>query len=256
MTKCIALRLKKVLTHIINHDQKGFMTGRYIGDNIRTLLDIIDIVEDENLSGVILSIDFEKAFDTISWQFLMKCLHFFNFGPSFIQWIQTFFSGISSCILNTGWTTEFFDIHRGVRQGCPISPYLFLICAEILGIALRRTKDIKGFVYRGSETKLCQYADDTQIILDGSEESIRNTTVLLDKFSIISGLKVNYNKSELAPLGRSRIEIYKHNFSPGMKITLDKMKILGIVLPTNGNLSCLFEENFSVKRENTTGIMT
>ena len=132
MAKCIATRLKLVLTKIINENQCGFIKGRYIGDNIRSLLEVIDLAEEENLSCIILSIDFEKAFDTISWKFLKKCLVFFNFGTSFQQWIGLFFNDISSCVLNTGWSTEFFKVSCGVRQGCPIAPYLFLLCAEIL----------------------------------------------------------------------------------------------------------------------------
>ena len=114
----------------------GFIKGRYIGDNIRSLLEVIDLAEEENLSCIILSIDFEKAFDTISWKFLNKCLIFFNFGSSFQQWIKLFFNDISSCVLNTGWSTELFKVSRGVRQGCPIAPYLFLLCAVILAISV------------------------------------------------------------------------------------------------------------------------
>ena len=172
---------------------------------------------------------------------------FFNFGESFQQWIKVFFTDITSCVLNTGWTTQFFSVSRGVRQGCPISPYLFLLCAEILGIAIRQSKDIKGFCYKRKEIKLSQYADDTQILLDGSEKSVRNTVNLLNSFTKISGLKINYNKSELAPLGRSRMEIYTHNFSPGMKITVDKMKILGITIPTNGKYEDLIKLNYEKK---------
>ena len=68
-----------------------------------------------------------------------------------------------SCVLNTGWTTQFVSVSRGVRQRWPISPYLFLLCAEILGITIRQSKDIKGFCYKRKEIKLSQYADDTQI---------------------------------------------------------------------------------------------
>ena len=69
MTKCIATRLKNNLIKIINKSQSGFIKGRYIGDNIRSLLEVIDLAEEENLSCIVLSIDFEKAFDTISWKF-------------------------------------------------------------------------------------------------------------------------------------------------------------------------------------------
>ena len=90
-----------------------------------------------------------------------------------------------------------------------------------------------------------------QILLDGSENSIRNIVKLLDSYTEISGLKVNYNKSELAPLGKSRMEIYTHSFSPclGRTITLDKIKILGITIPTNGNIEDLIRYNFEEKKE-------
>jgi uncharacterized protein YbcI len=72
MTKCIATRLKNNVIKSINKNQSSFIKGQYIGDNIRSLLDVIDIAEEENLSCIVLSIDFEKAFDTISWKFLKK----------------------------------------------------------------------------------------------------------------------------------------------------------------------------------------
>ena len=72
MTKCIATRFKNNLIKIINNTQSGFIKGRYIGDNIRNLLEVIDLAEEENLSCIVLSICFEKAFDTISWKLKTK----------------------------------------------------------------------------------------------------------------------------------------------------------------------------------------
>jgi hypothetical protein len=83
MTKCLAFRLKKVLPNIIHSDQTGCMRGRYIGDNIRNILEIIETVEEEDLSCVILLVDFEKAFDSLSWKFLQQCLDYFKLGSSF-----------------------------------------------------------------------------------------------------------------------------------------------------------------------------
>jgi hypothetical protein len=101
MTKCLAFRLKKVLPNIIHSDETGFMRGRYIGDNIRNILEIIETVE-EDLSCIILSVDFEKAFDSLSWKFLQQRLDYFKFGPSFKKWTYILFQNISSCVLNTG----------------------------------------------------------------------------------------------------------------------------------------------------------
>jgi hypothetical protein len=121
-----------------------------------------------------------------------------------------------------------------VHQICPISPYLFIITAEILDIVIRHSDGVNGFKYKNTESKLSQCADEIQIIIDGSEKTpLKLLLIYFYEFSKISGLKVNLNKSELIPLGHSKIEIYAHNFSPGIKITTDKFKQLGIIIPTN-----------------------
>ena len=96
---------------------------------------------------------------------------------------------------------------------------------------------------------LSQYADDTQLIMDGSENSIKTSINILNEFSKISGLKVNLNKSELIPLDNSKVEIYNHSFSPGIKITTDKFKRLGIIILTTGNQKDLIEEHYYNKKE-------
>ena len=88
-----------------------------------------------------------------------------------------------------------------MRQGCPLSPYLFILCAEVLGNAIRRDEEIRGIKISGTECKLSQYADDTTMILDGSELSFSRTLYLLDIFADISGLKVNYEKTEALWIG-------------------------------------------------------
>jgi hypothetical protein len=88
----ISNRLKSVLPNIIYEDQKGFMKGRYMGENIRKIYDVIKYTESENVPGLLLSVDTEKAFDSVSWSFMKKALTFFNFGPGLIQWISTFYT--------------------------------------------------------------------------------------------------------------------------------------------------------------------
>ena len=120
----IANRIKTVLDSLNNEDQKGFISGRFIGENVKHIYDILFETKDQNLPGLILSVDFEKAFDTVSWKFIEKVLDYFNFGPSVKSWIKLFQKGSESCIIQNGHMSDFLKLKRGCRQGDPISPYI------------------------------------------------------------------------------------------------------------------------------------
>ena len=152
--KAVAGHLKKALPDIINHDQTGFLKGRFIGENIRLLNSVISYTEREKIPGLFLFVDFEKAFDTLEWPFVIKTLSHFGFGKSFISWITLFYTDISSSVQNNGWASDLFTLGRGVRQGCPLSPYLFILAAEVLGNAITNHKEIKGINMLGTECKL------------------------------------------------------------------------------------------------------
>ena len=155
-TKAIENRLKTHLDKMINNDQTGFMKGRFIGENIRLIDSIINYTTPKKVPGLLLFRDFEKAFDTLECPFIQKTLLSFGFGPSIVPWFKTFYNNTESCIMNNGWASNFFSIHRGVRQGCPLSPYLFILSAEIMAKAIRRNTDIKGLVVKDTEIKLSQ----------------------------------------------------------------------------------------------------
>ena len=104
--ECIAERLKQILLYIINEDQTGFISGRFIGENIRLLYDVIDFIEKNDLPGMLLLIDFEKAFHSVSWDFLFDVLDFFNFGEDFKTWIKVFYKNIQSCMIVNGHLSD------------------------------------------------------------------------------------------------------------------------------------------------------
>ena len=104
----------------------------------------------------------------IKWSLIKKKLEYFGFGPSLLAWVECFYSKAESCVLNSGWTSNFFNIARGVRQGFPSSPYLFILSVEVLVMAIRRNRNIRRIVVNQEEIKLSQYTDDTTLILDGS----------------------------------------------------------------------------------------
>ena len=145
--------------------------------------------------------DFEKAFDSISWKFMLNTLTFFGFGNYFRRWIELLYRKSKLCVIQNGIFSEFFVIGRGCRQGDPISPYLFNLCVEILGILIRQNKSIKGIYIGGKEFCLLQYADDTCIFLDGSDKSLKSALDLLFQFSKYSGLKPNIEKTQAIWIG-------------------------------------------------------
>ena len=157
----MAFRLKALLPKLIHSDQKGFMNGRFIGENTRLVYDVMEYLRINNKSGLLFLIDFEKAFDSVEWPFIAKTLKHFNLGDNFIKWFNVLYEDAESCVINNGVYSEYFKIHRGCRQGDPISPYIFLLVAEILANSIRQNNNINGIKIKQEEFKLGQYADDT-----------------------------------------------------------------------------------------------
>ena len=174
-TKVIANSPRKVLPSIIDHDQTGFLKGRSVSENIRLIEGMLRYTETENTPGLLLFVDFEKAFDTLEWSFIEKAFKYFNFGPSLIGWIKLFYNDIQSCVYNNGWSSGYFNLERGVRQGCPLSPYIFILCSEILANSIRKDNLVKGIKMKDTECKISQYTDNTTLFLDGSKRSLQES---------------------------------------------------------------------------------
>ena len=203
MSKVVANRLKKVLPCIIHYNQTGYVQDRYIGETVRSIFDIMEFTVNENVPRIMIFIDSQKAFDSREWDFIFGCLEAFNFGPDFSRWVKTFYKNIQSCVINNGNVSDYFSLGRGVRQGHPLSPYLFGLAAEALAIAVRQNVHIKGILVDGQETKLLQYADDMTAVLSDitSAQELFN---LLDSFRISSGLSINWSKTEGMWIGSTR----------------------------------------------------
>ena len=245
LAKVLSTRLQKVLPSIIHGDQTGFLKDRYVGENIRLLLDSIDFCKKYSLNGIVFSIDFEKAFDSVEWNFLDMCLSKFGFGSTFKSFVKLMYTDIESCVINNGFTSPVFSLQRGVRQGCPLSPYLFLIGAEILGIMLRQSNQIEGVIFNENEIRLSQYADDTLIYLNANEKNLSNCLDILSTYSKISGLKINVNKSKIVRLGDFNGTLCSHL---GLEWVDDVISYLGIQIPVN-NVSNIHSLNFDVKMD-------
>lgn len=200
IAKVLGLRFQKVLPEVINCDQVAYLKDRYIGQNIRTIDDIIQYCYETSNPGILACIDFEKAFDSVEWVFISKALSAFNFGPNLMKWTALMYSDISSCVINNGYSSHFFKVSRGIRQGCPLSAYLFLLVAELLAISIKNNPNIRGIQIGANEVKMVQMADDATVALD-SIISLQRCLLSFKIFGLISGLQINTSKSEAMGLG-------------------------------------------------------
>ena len=187
----------------------------------------MEFSERYNLEGRMICIDFKKAFDTVSRDFLSRALTSFGFGPSFLQWIHTFYNNISSCVINNGFSTQPFAVERGVRQGDPLSAYLFIIVLETLCISVRSSKGICGIKVDKEELRLSLFADDLTGFLKDNL-SLVNFLKLIEDYGFCSGLKINHDKSEIMLLGNCSSTLQQDN-SVSCNLKIKKVvKILGV----------------------------
>ena len=195
--KALAARLQKVLPSVLHEDQTCGVPGRSIVSNLNLIRDLIEYCNTKNLPLAIISLDQEKVFDRVNWNFLERELQQMNFGPEFRQWIRVIYSEISSACLHSGFVTSFFEISHGARQGDPLSSLLCTLVAEVLRAATRNCKEIREVPLPGSseESRIGQYADDGDLTLV-DDFSITKAFEIIRIYERGSGSRLNLSKTE------------------------------------------------------------
>jgi exonuclease III len=231
-SKAIADRIAKVAPSLISYNQSAFVSGRYIGDAVRTVADTLYFTRNKKLPGILLCIDFEKAYDSIDHDFMSMAINTFNFGSSISKWIKTFYNNVTSCVMNNGMSTGYFNIERGLRQGDALSCQLFNLVIELLCIHLNNRADIQGIqVNPTTQVKLSCYADDVCIFV----QDVNSASIVMDvlnEFRKCSSLKVNTNKTEAMWIGSLRT----NNDKPLNIVWTTTLKILGIYFSYDDNV--------------------
>uniref|UniRef100_A0A803K169 Reverse transcriptase domain-containing protein n=1 Tax=Xenopus tropicalis TaxID=8364 RepID=A0A803K169_XENTR len=200
LAKLLANRLKKIIGSIIADDQLGFMPGKTTAMNVRRLFLNLTIAHANSGERAIAALDIAKAFDTVEWPYLWKALDKFGFGTKFVNLVKLLYKS-PTAFLRVG-TDEAppFNLTRGTRQGCPLSPLLFAIAIEPFVAAVRQHPNIVGWVSQTRTDKLQLYADDTLIYLGDRGQSLNALIELTEAFGTVSGLKVSQAKSLLFPV--------------------------------------------------------
>ena len=192
------------------------------------ILDIFEHWENSNQDGLLLFLDFEKAFDSVEWNFLFQTLETFNFGTNFIKWIKILYTKPIFRLKNNGWISRTCQMHRGIRQGCPISAILYLFVAEILSDKIKSNKSIHGFTNKNleNEIKNIQHADDMTLAVRDTD-SLTHAVKTINEFCELAGSKINFTKTECMLFGNLK---NKFESIGGIKVTKKAVKCLGIYI--------------------------
>lgn len=160
------------------------------------MIDFHDLVLDPAL---IMFLGFQKAFDSVTHNFILSVLHYFDFNNDFINAVKTLYVRGNICVKLISGTTPKFSIYRGIRQGCPVSPFLFLLVTQILRLMVNQNNVFKGIRIHDKEIKISQYADDTTIFLKDQSDVLKAMEIIKD-FSQVYGLSLNISKCEIMSL--------------------------------------------------------
>eukprot|EP00253_Pinus_taeda_P033736 PITA_33736 len=199
VTKILANRLKKILPHLISENKGGFVSSRQITDNVILIQEAIHNNFNRGERGMIINLDMANAFDRVDHSFLTTALKRFGISKNFISIINGCISNPWTAPLINGRPSNYFRSSRGLRQGCPLSPFLYIIIAETLSIhleKLHRQKEITGIrIERGTkEINHSLFADDTLLIGGASSLMGKRFKKVLDAFLAVSGAKLNNRK--------------------------------------------------------------
>lgn len=200
IAKALHIRIQFSLPELIFSDQTTFVPNKSILDNVLVSHEVIEWAKISNQDLVLLKLGFKKAYDTVNHKFLFEVLEKIGFPPKFLTFVRLLFTNTSASVLCNGLDSKDFDIQRGVRQGCPLAPYLFLFVGEALNAAIKHLTEegaLSGINLPNSQEQqvIIQNADDTNFTVKGTKSNLLTLTRVLELFHIASGLQLNWHKS-------------------------------------------------------------
>lgn len=238
LAKVLANRLKGHLSSLIGESQAAFIEGKQILDGVLIANEVIHSWKHSTQGGLLLKIDFERAYDCVNWGFLLDMMAKVGFGGKWCGWIKECCSTVSMSVLINGSASKEFQTQKGLRQGDPLSPFLFNLVLEALNLMLERARDLD--IIRGARigangvtvTHL-QFADDTIIFCNNDVEEMANIKRILRCFQLMSGLKINFSKSSLCGVKVLNQDVEVLAQVMGCKIESLPIKYLGLPLGAN-----------------------
>ncbi|KAF5804783.1 putative RNA-directed DNA polymerase [Helianthus annuus] len=241
ISKVLANRLKGVIHRLISEEQTTFLANRSILDGPLMLNEIVAWLKRSKKEGMLVKVDLEKAYDTLSWDFLDSILEQMNFHPRWRSWVMALVSSARASVLVNGSPTQEFQCGRGLRQRDPISPFLFIIAMEALSGVFKKACSIgifKGIVCgrNGPALSHLLYADDVVFLGEWSVENARNLNRIMRCFYLASGLRVNLAKSSVYGVGVNESQVLDMATILRCRVGSFPFKYLGLQVEANMNL--------------------
>ncbi|GJR94425.1 RNA-directed DNA polymerase, eukaryota [Tanacetum coccineum] len=234
ITKILANRLAAVISDLVSGTQSAFVANRQILDGPFILNEILSWCKRKKKQALVFKVDFAKAYDSVRWDFLLDVLHAFGFGPNWCKWIRGIFSSAMASILINGSPTTEFPFFRGLKQGDPLAPLLFILIMESLHISVSRA--VNEGVFKGLQLQESVsishlfYADDAVFIGEWSDDNLVNLIRILNCFHLASGLKINVQKSQVLGVGVSRDVVNQGATLIGCAVMQTPFKYLGVMV--------------------------
>ena len=218
LAKVLAERLKLVCKEIIGEEQLAYIEGNDIHEGHLLMNKVLEMARSKKLSGLMCCIDFKGAFDSVRHKFIYTTLKKMGLGDNFINMLKSLYSNNISAVINYGTTTNWIQLERSCRQGDPVSAYLFIIIMEVLINSLKKLN--LGMKLGNLSLWGTVFADDVTLLLKNNQE-LRKALEIFEAFGQLSGLEINYEKSEIMELN--------HSYDTSIAIPrVEKVKITGI----------------------------
>ena len=250
-THIIKNRIVGTLPHLISKAQSGFQSGKSTSDNLILMCLVLDHFDgNDDDGGLLLQVDFEKAFDTVDHHFLFKTMENMGFGPYLINLVKISLHGGLSFVNINGHLSSQVILGRGLHQGSPLSPILFLLVAQVFTVKINDNHNIEGINVNGIDLLLSLFADDSDLFLKASGACLDEVISEIRRFGMVSGCKNNIEKTKCIPLGNAKcdLDLISHIKSIyGDKFIINQFIALGVSFDNYNSIQEISDMNYSMK---------